>query len=426
MIKINSLLYPIISGLIVYFKDNKGLSYAFIFLAILYKLYTQFYITHMDYLIDFFPKYAIANFIGRTLYIDSDEHEKYMSIVEYIFKHHKNQIVNKGSVRLTRYKKLPYIVMDVNCIIKHKGNIIYLKSESFSGYYGKSKNLKISFILKSKNFETINDFLSFIKIKTKKNEVIIYNNISEYESIENKSTKVLKWKVDKIECICSDKYLYNDNIVTSFINDFDTFIIGNETKLNLLTNKRNYLFYGPPGCGKSFLIKSIGAEYNIPIFNFNMEGCSINDIKKYIYDIKYKKHHILLFEDFDRHFCENSDKEELMSFIFNVLDGINSVKNRIIIITTNHIEVLQKIDGLTRKGRIDRKVHFTKNSSKVVERIMDNYLPEQNEILKKYHYKEIKYCNLINTMVKSSYMENGEQTEYLRKKLCKNIKKIDL
>ena len=51
-------------------------------------------------------------------------------------------------------------------------------------------------------------------------------------------------------------------------------------------------------------------------------------------------------------------KNNNLSYLLNMIDGIHECSGRIIIITTNRPEVLDK--ALIRPGRIDIKIHFQK------------------------------------------------------------------
>ena len=57
--------------------------------------------------------------------------------------------------------------------------------------------------------------------------------------------------------------------------------------------------------------------------------------------------------------------------LLNIIDGLNESSDRIIIITSNHPEKLDK--ALIRSGRIDLKVHFKKSSSTDIMYILNHY-----------------------------------------------------
>lgn len=60
-----------------------------------------------------------------------------------------------------------------------------------------------------------------------------------------------------------------------------------------------------------------------------------------------------------------------LSNLLNIIDGLNESSDRIIIITSNHPEKLDK--ALIRSGRIDLKVHFKKSSSTDIMYILNHY-----------------------------------------------------
>ena len=60
-----------------------------------------------------------------------------------------------------------------------------------------------------------------------------------------------------------------------------------------------------------------------------------------------------------------------LSNLLNILDGLNESEDRIIIMTSNHPEKLDR--ALTRPGRIDLKVHFRKSSCAEIREIVGHY-----------------------------------------------------
>ena len=91
---------------------------------------------------------------------------------------------------------------------------------------------------------------------------------------------------------------------------------------------------------------------------------------------------------------ENKNKNNNLSCLLNMLDGINECCGRIIIMTTNRVEVLDK--ALIRPGRIDIKLHFKKCSSydvaKMIEKFWDICVPLEDileEINNKYTSADI-------------------------------------
>jgi len=180
------------------------------------------------------------------------------------------------------------------------------------------------------------------------------------------------------------------------------------------------LFHGEPGCGKTSTIKAI-ANYTkrhvIEISLSKIKKCSelknifLNEMINEKYIPNNKK--IIVFEDIDcmgdllnrdnkvtshipspppnpyskfskkysmfdkddEHKYKNSkycDTDDLtLSYVLNLIDGILEQHSRILIISTNYPEKLDK--ALLRPGRVDTKIHFRKCSQKVCKELIDMY-----------------------------------------------------
>jgi hypothetical protein len=130
--------------------------------------------------------------------------------------------------------------------------------------------------------------------------------------------------------------------------------------------KRNYLFHGPPGNGKTSFINAIAGKYNLTIFLISFSVNITDEVfKKLISGLR--KDSLLVMEDIDVLFQSGGGgggvggKNITMSTILNTLDGL-ARKNRIIcIMSTNHFDVLT--DVFKRPGRLDMLVEF-KNADK--------------------------------------------------------------
>lgn len=100
-----------------------------------------------------------------------------------------------------------------------------------------------------------------------------------------------------------------------------------------------------------------------------------------------------------------------LSFLLNILDGIQEAEDRIIIMTTNKPEELDK--ALIRSGRIDIKIHFTKATISDIKNILYNFWNEEDicnensKIIfdKNYDYK-FTHADIVNICKESNNLND--------------------
>jgi len=157
-----------------------------------------------------------------------------------------------------------------------------------------------------------------------------------------------------------------------------------------------YLFSGPPGTGKTSVIKAICSELDMRLAICNITGIS-ND--KELLDLMAESMHnsIIVIEDIDA--CMASEKRNnkstekkkkggkvkeegvTLSGLLNALDGVTTPENQIFIMTTNHPEKLDP--ALMRKGRVDIHMEFKNMEADMVKEMFLAYFPEQKRYAKK-------------------------------------------
>jgi hypothetical protein len=113
-------------------------------------------------------------------------------------------------------------------------------------------------------------------------------------------------------------------------------------------------------------------------------------------------------------------KDELvnnnLSYLLNILDGIKESQDRIIIMTTNHVEKLDP--ALIRPGRIDLNINFKKASIKDIKEILHFYWKQEVPELNTRLNEQFAHANIIN------YCRSSDSIEKTIELLLENIKKI--
>ncbi|KAJ2982748.1 hypothetical protein NUW58_g6376 [Xylaria curta] len=155
--------------------------------------------------------------------------------------------------------------------------------------------------------------------------------------------------------------------------------------------RRGYLLHGPPGTGKSSLSLALAGFFKMRIYIVSLSSVNANEEVLGALFAELPRRCVVLLEDIDTagltHTREENGKsnnpppangDEMeptqitrgngesntntnsfrlsLSGLLNILDGVASQEGRILIMTTNHVEKLDK--ALIRPGRVDMVVEF--------------------------------------------------------------------
>ena len=138
--------------------------------------------------------------------------------------------------------------------------------------------------------------------------------------------------------------------------------------------KYTMLLHGIPGCGKTSLIRAIAHNFQMSIYMVNVNGVSDTGLIEKI--IEMPKRSILVIEDIDCVGINGMDRDGTgapsinmnsltLSGLLNALDGIVPLDEKMVILTTNHINKLDP--ALIRSGRCDINVELKPLCKKEVE-----------------------------------------------------------
>ncbi|MCJ1313722.1 hypothetical protein MMC25_007402 [Agyrium rufum] len=144
--------------------------------------------------------------------------------------------------------------------------------------------------------------------------------------------------------------------------------------------RRGYLLYGMPGSGKSSFIQALAGEldYNIAILNLSERGLTDDRLNHLLTVIPRRT--LVLLEDADAAFSNRRVQTDIdgyrganvtFSGLLNALDGVASAEERVLFLTTNHIERLD--EALVRPGRVDMTVRLAEATRWQVSHLWDRF-----------------------------------------------------
>ena len=156
--------------------------------------------------------------------------------------------------------------------------------------------------------------------------------------------------------------------------------------------RRGYLLHGPPGTGKSSLSLALAGFFKMRIYIVSLSSVTANEESLAALFAELPRRCVVLLEDIDTaglthtrddnqsqpapsadtestgssdagsgNTKNNNNQNQVtgrlsLSGLLNILDGVASQEGRVLIMTTNHLEKLDK--ALIRPGRVDMVVHF--------------------------------------------------------------------
>ncbi|KAI8374100.1 BCS1 N terminal-domain-containing protein [Choanephora cucurbitarum] len=166
--------------------------------------------------------------------------------------------------------------------------------------------------------------------------------------------------------------------------------------------RRGYLLYGPPGSGKSSFIQALAGEleYNICILNLSERGLTDDRLNHLLSNVPERS--IMLLEDIDAAFTkrtqsDNQGYQSMITFsgLLNALDGVASAEERIIFLTTNHVEKLDP--ALIRPGRVDMKEYLGNASEHQIKKMFLRFYDDEElaeRFVQKTRGKDISTASL--------------------------------
>ena len=411
---------------------------------------------------------------------------KFFAINHHIKKYHINKI--SSLTEILNFENTKYIDMNTSdyllipknkqSILLCKKNDIYLEviydigesdkddkddSENSKKYYAIKKYVYKLFKPGLNHMQTINTFLENLEKEYMNDTTSESQMVFEYQkSVMDDYNKLI---MDFVEAPFYTNKSF-DNIFfekkQEIISYLKPFLNANNENKEInekygIPFKCVFMLHGPPGCGKSSLIKSTikyTKRHCVLVSWSRIKTCS--DFVALFRPIKIDKkvynqdQLIIVFEDFDAnennvlkkrkemklklleeintdnynsdkidindklesllktHIVKNND-EITLEYVLNVLDGIVELNNSIVFFTTNTLESIDP--ALTRPGRIDKVIKMDYINSKMLKEILQHYYVNQNyekykTKIRNIENKEISYSRIIQIVVESKNIDD--------------------
>lgn len=199
--------------------------------------------------------------------------------------------------------------------------------------------------------------------------------------------------------------ILNEKVKQDLIDDVTDYL--NPTTRRWYANRgipyrRGYLLYGPPGTGKSSLSLALAGFFKMRIYIVSLSSVTANEENLATLFAELPRRCVVLLEDIDTagltHTRDDAGNQIdvppadttttstrssrgpngqsnnnpvpgrlSLSGLLNILDGVASQEGRVLIMTTNHLEKLDK--ALIRPGRVDMTVKFDRADTGMISAI---------------------------------------------------------
>lgn len=176
-----------------------------------------------------------------------------------------------------------------------------------------------------------------------------------------------------------DSVIFSSGVSDYIASDIQTFLDTEAWYVDRsIPYQRGYLFYGPPGNGKTSAITALASHFNFDIALLNLKTSRMddNDLAESIANVPART--VLVLEDIDCVAKGRKIEDEKISFsgLLNALDGLSASHGQIVFMTTNFRDKLDS--ALIRPGRCDVQIKFSNATPYQKLHLFERFFPDSN------------------------------------------------
>jgi chaperone BCS1 len=197
---------------------------------------------------------------------------------------------------------------------------------------------------------------------------------------------------------------FDEKIKSALVADIENYLDVNTRRFyngRGIPYRRGFLLYGPPGTGKTSLSLALAGRFGLELYLLHMPSVRDDSVLEKLFTALPPRCLVLLEDidavgikrrpvrDYDSSDSDEDDRSDsdddndrprsscTLSGLLNVLDGVASQEGRIVLMTSNFAEKLDK--ALVRPGRVDRMIYLGNISQRSCELMfLRMYGPDAN------------------------------------------------
>jgi len=180
----------------------------------------------------------------------------------------------------------------------------------------------------------------------------------------------------------------DDGVAEHVVHDVREFVGSSKWYIDRgIPYRRGYLMHGPPGCGKSSFVAALAGELGYDICILNLSDAGLTDDRLAHALSTTPPSSLVLLEDVDAAFVHRDPKDRRSSHVtfsglLNALDGVAAGEERILFMTTNHLERLDP--ALIRPGRVDVIHQIGHASPSQCRRMFLKFFPGRSDLAESF------------------------------------------